>query len=80
MTAQAVAVQAAQAAKGRDLKVTLTLPVLPTGLTADGLYVLQSAYSHGVKVTAALSLVSSSRPRQPRPRWPPRTRASAHAC
>jgi len=46
------AVQAAQAAKGRDLKVTLTLPVLPTGLTADGMYVLQSAYSYGVKVTA----------------------------
>ena len=51
-SAAIAAVQAAQAAKGRDLKVTLTLPVLPTGLTADGLYVLQSAYSHGVKVTA----------------------------
>jgi hypothetical protein len=51
-SAAVAAVQAAQAAKGRDLKVTLTLPVLPTGLTADGLYVLQSAYSHGVKVTA----------------------------
>ena len=51
-SAAIAAVQAAQAAKGRDLKVTLTLPVLPTGLTADGLYVLQSAYSHGVKVAA----------------------------
>ncbi|HEX4788809.1 MAG TPA: cellulose binding domain-containing protein [Actinospica sp.] len=51
-SAAIAAVQAAQAAKGRDLKVTLTLPVLPSGLTADGLYVLQSAYSHGVKVTA----------------------------
>jgi hypothetical protein len=51
-SAAIAAVQAAQAAKGRDLKVTLTLPVLPTGLTADGMYVLQSAYSHGVKVAA----------------------------
>ena len=51
-SAAIAAVQAAQAAKGRDLKVTLTLPVLPTGLTADGLYVLQSAHAHGMKVTA----------------------------
>jgi Cellulose binding domain/Glycosyl hydrolases family 18 len=51
-SAAIAAVQAAQAAKGRDLKVTLTLPVLPTGLTADGLYVLQSAHQYGVKVTA----------------------------
>lgn len=51
-SAAIAAVQAAQAAEGRDLKVTLTLPVLPTGLTADGLYVLQSAAAHGVKVTA----------------------------
>ena len=51
-SAAVAAVQAAQAAKGRDLKVTLTLPVLPTGLTADGLYVLQSAYAHGLKVAA----------------------------
>ncbi|WP_042405951.1 cellulose binding domain-containing protein [Streptacidiphilus carbonis] len=45
-------VQAAQRAKGRDLKVTLTLPVLPSGLTADGLYVLQSAKNAGVVVNA----------------------------
>ncbi|MEZ0064460.1 hypothetical protein ABIA32_000448 [Streptacidiphilus sp. MAP12-20] len=45
-------VQAAQRAKGRDLKVTLTLPVLPSGLTADGLYALQSAKSAGVVVDA----------------------------
>ena len=51
-SAAIAAVQAAQAAKGRALKVTLTLPVLPTGLTADGMYVLQSAYAHGVTVTA----------------------------
>jgi hypothetical protein len=50
-SAAIAAVQAAQRAKGRDLKVTLTLPVLPSGLTADGLYVLQSAHSHGVNVT-----------------------------
>ena len=45
-------VQAAQRAKGRDLKVTLTLPVLPTGLTADGVYALQSAKNAGVVVDA----------------------------
>lgn len=50
-SAAIAAVQAAQRAKGRDLKVSLTLPVLPTGLTADGVYVLQSAASHGVAVT-----------------------------
>lgn len=50
-SAAIAAVQAAQRAKGRDLKVSLTLPVLPSGLTADGLYVLQSAASHGVTVT-----------------------------
>ncbi|MFE2886953.1 cellulose binding domain-containing protein [Streptomyces sp. NPDC059272] len=44
------AVQAAQRAKGRDLKVTLTLPVLPSGLTADGLYILNSAKSHNLNV------------------------------
>ncbi|MEY9874521.1 hypothetical protein ABH931_004021 [Streptacidiphilus sp. MAP12-33] len=42
--------QAAQAAKGLDLKVSLTLPVLPSGLTADGLYVLQSAKAAGLNV------------------------------
>ncbi|MGW1212484.1 cellulose binding domain-containing protein [Streptomyces sp. NPDC002499] len=44
------AVQAAQRAKGRDLKVTLTLPVLPSGLTADGVYILSSAKSHNLNV------------------------------
>lgn len=43
-------VQAAQRAKGRDLKVSLTLPVLPTGLTSDGLYVMRSARNAGVDV------------------------------
>lgn len=45
------AVQAAQRAKGRDLKISLTLPVLPSGLTSDGVYVLQSAKNFGVTVT-----------------------------
>lgn len=49
-SAAVAAVQAAQRAKGRDLKVTLTLPVLPNGLTADGVYILQSAKSHGLTV------------------------------
>lgn len=42
--------QAAAKAKGKQLAITLTLPVLPSGLTSDGLYVLQSAISHGVTV------------------------------
>ena len=33
-----------------DLKVSFTLPVLPTGLTADGLHVLQQAMADGVRV------------------------------
>ena len=45
-------VQAAQRAKGRALKVTLTLPVLPNGLTSDGVYILQSAKNAGVVVDA----------------------------
>ncbi|MGF1430627.1 cellulose binding domain-containing protein [Kitasatospora sp. LaBMicrA B282] len=51
-SAAIAAVQAAQRAKGRDLKVTLTLPVLPSGLTTDGVYVLQSAKAAGVNVDA----------------------------
>ncbi|MET7861062.1 cellulose binding domain-containing protein [Streptomyces sp. NPDC005318] len=45
-------VQATQRAKGRDLKVTLTLPVLPSGLTADGVYVLNSARTAGANIDA----------------------------
>ena len=37
-------------AAGRELNVRFTLPVLPTGLTADGLYVLQSAKQYGARV------------------------------
>jgi hypothetical protein len=44
------ALQHDAAAAGRTLQVWFTLPVLPTGLTADGLYVLQSALRYGVTV------------------------------
>jgi hypothetical protein len=37
-------------AAGHPLQVYFTLPVLPTGLTADGLYVLQSAMKYGVQI------------------------------
>ncbi len=50
-SAALAAVQAAQRAKGRDLKVSLTLPVLPSGLTADGVYILRSARNAGLTVT-----------------------------
>ena len=36
--------------EGRALEVWFTLPVLPTGLTNDGLYVITSALSHGVDI------------------------------
>ena len=42
--------QAAAKAKGRTLSITLTLPVLPSGLTADGLNVVRSAIGHGVSI------------------------------
>lgn len=44
------ALQADASAQGRQLLVTFTLPVQPTGLTAEGLYVLESALAHGVQV------------------------------
>lgn len=37
-------------AAGRTLDVWFTLPVLPTGLTADGLYTVQSALRYGVNI------------------------------
>ena len=43
-------VQAAARADGRALEVQFTLPSLTTGLTDDGLYVLQSALAHGVEI------------------------------
>jgi len=49
---QAIAgLQADAQADGRVLDVWYTLPVLPTGLTADGLNVLQSALDAGVDIT-----------------------------
>jgi hypothetical protein len=48
---QAIAnLQANAAAAGKTLEVWFTLPVLPTGLTADGVNVLQSALRYGVQV------------------------------
>lgn len=44
------ALQAEAAAAGKELHVRYTLPVLPTGLTPDGMYVLQSAKRYGVAV------------------------------
>jgi hypothetical protein len=45
------AIQQAAEAAGRKLDVWFTLPVLPSGLTADGMYVLQSALKYGVSIT-----------------------------
>jgi len=42
--------QQAAAAAGRTLTVSYTLPVLPTGLTQDGVYLLQSAVTRGVQL------------------------------
>ncbi len=39
------------AAAGRSLSVWFTLPVLPSGLTSDGMYVLQSALKYGVNIS-----------------------------
>jgi hypothetical protein len=48
---QAIAIlQQNAAAAGRTLDVWFTLPVLPTGLTNDGLYVVQSALRYGVNI------------------------------
>ena len=38
------------AAAGKNLQIWFTLPVLPTGLTADGLDVVQSALKYGVQI------------------------------
>jgi hypothetical protein len=48
---QAIALlQREAAAAGKELHVRFTLPVLPSGLTPDGVYVLQSAKQYGVRV------------------------------
>lgn len=44
------ALQHGAAAAGRNLEIWFTLPALPSGLTADGLYVLQSALKSGVEI------------------------------
>ncbi len=44
------ALQAAAAAAGKSLVVQYTLPVLPTGLTSQGLSVLQNALTNGVNI------------------------------
>ena len=44
------ALQKNAAAQGKTLQVWFTLPVLPSGLTPDGLYVLQSALKYGVQI------------------------------
>jgi chitinase len=43
--------QQAATSAGQTLQIWLTLPVLPSGLTADGLYVVQSALAHGVNLS-----------------------------
>jgi hypothetical protein len=45
------ALQQAAAATGKTLDVSFTLPVLPMGLTAGGLYVIQSALEYGVMIS-----------------------------
>jgi len=44
------ALQQAAAAAGKTLDVSFTLPVLPAGLTSNGLCVIQSALKYGVKI------------------------------
>jgi len=44
------ALQQQLAAAGKPLQVWFTLPALPTGLTSDGLYVVQSARRFGLKI------------------------------
>jgi len=45
------ALQQAATAAGRPLEFSFTLPVLPTGLTPDGVYLLQSALRYGVQIS-----------------------------
>ena len=44
------AIQATAVAAGKPLSIDLTLPVLPSGLTADGVNVVKSALKYGVKL------------------------------
>jgi Cellulose binding domain/Glycosyl hydrolases family 18/Fibronectin type III domain len=45
------ALQATAKAAGKQLSITLTLPVLPSGLTAQGLSVVQSAIQYGATIS-----------------------------
>lgn len=45
------ALQKTAAAAGKQLNVTVTLPILPSGLTSDGLYVVRSAVKYGAKIS-----------------------------
>jgi Cellulose binding domain/Glycosyl hydrolases family 18/Fibronectin type III domain len=45
------ALQATAKAAGKTLSITLTLPVLPSGLTAQGLSVVQSAIKYGATIS-----------------------------
>lgn len=45
------ALQATAKAAGKQLTITLTLPVLPSGLTAQGLSVVQSAIKYGAVIS-----------------------------
>ncbi|HEV2635447.1 MAG TPA: cellulose binding domain-containing protein [Actinocrinis sp.] len=45
------ALQATAKAAGKSLSITLTLPVLPSGLTAQGLSVVQSAIKYGAVIS-----------------------------
>ena len=52
LRSQAMAALEANAkAAGKSLSITLTLPVLPSGLDANGSYVVQSAISHNVTIS-----------------------------
>jgi chitodextrinase len=50
-SAAMAALESAATAAGKSLSITLTLPVLPSGLDANGQYVVQSAVSHNVTIS-----------------------------
>ena len=50
-SAAMAALESAAKAAGKSLFITLTLPVLPSGLDANGQYVVQSAVSHNVTIS-----------------------------
>ncbi|HEY4022872.1 MAG TPA: cellulose binding domain-containing protein [Pseudonocardiaceae bacterium] len=50
-SAAMAALESAAKAAGKSLSITLTLPVLPSGLDANGQYVVQSAVNHSVTIS-----------------------------